>query len=179
MSDTLDRTRSHDTLAPSALGVRAVSGFAWSRIRGAMMTAIDIERSATTSRERDARIDAIAARCEKDIDELLTLPNKPLSCLAVEVNAINRANGWEVLTPDEWPDVRKVITALALVTTEVAEAIEAVRNDDRTNFAEEMADTVIRCLDICGGLGVDLDAEVAAKLEKNRNRGHRHGGKRV
>lgn len=103
----------------------------------------------------------------------------PLVALAAEVNEINRANGWDVLTPDDWPDVRKVITLLALVTTEVAEAIEAVREDDRTNFAEEMADTVIRCLDICGGLGIDLDAEVRANLAKNRTRGYRHGGKGV
>lgn len=103
----------------------------------------------------------------------------PLVALATEINAINRANGWEVLTPDSWSDVRHVITLLALVTTEVAEAIEAVRKDDRENFAEELADTVIRCLDIGGGLGIDLDAVVMAKLVKNRLRGHRHGGKRV
>lgn len=67
MSDTGDRFRNQSFPTPRAIGERTVSGFAWSRIRGAMMTAIDIERSATTSRERDARIDAIAAKCESDI----------------------------------------------------------------------------------------------------------------
>lgn len=30
-----------------------------------------------------------------------------------------------------------------------------------------------------GGLGLDIDAAVRAKMEKNKGRGHRHGGKRV
>ena len=32
------------------------------------------------------------------------------------------------------------LSALMLITTEVAEAAEEVRNDDRENFAEELAD---------------------------------------
>ena len=67
---------------------------------------------------------------------------------------------------------------LCLVHSEVSEALEAYRKDDRANFAEEIADTIIRCLDITGTLGIDIEAEIQKKMERNRNREYRHGGKR-
>lgn len=103
----------------------------------------------------------------------------PLNTLAHEVNAINRANGWAVLVPDEWSDTYKIPGVLALIHSEVSEALEGFRKNDRENFAEELADVLIRVLDCAGGLGIDLDREVQAKLAKNRTRGHKHGGKRV
>lgn len=103
-----------------------------------------------------------------------------LNKLAQEVVAINKANGWNVIRPEEWAtNPYKVPALLALIHSEVSEALEDYRADDRDHFSEEIADVVIRCLDLCGGMGIDLDAAVAAKLEKNRHRGFRHGGKRV
>lgn len=67
---------------------------------------------------------------------------------------------------------------LILTVCEVAEAMEAYRKDDRANFAEEIADTIIRCLDICGSLGIDIEAEITGKMEYNRARAYQHGGKR-
>lgn len=55
--------------------------------------------------------------------------------------------------------------------------LEAVRNRDPDNFAEELADVLIRVLDCARGCGIDIGHEVAKKLEKNRGRGFRHGGK--
>jgi NTP pyrophosphatase (non-canonical NTP hydrolase) len=40
----------------------------------------------------------------------------------------------------------------------------------RANFAEELADTLIRVLDLASGLGIDLDSEVIRKLNKNKQR---------
>lgn len=119
-----------------------------------------------------------------------TTGSTSLRSLGEEINAINRANGWDVMKPFDWPcadeddtsrqhKVRKVLTALALIHSEVSEALEAVRHDDRANFDEELADVLIRVLDVATGLGTDLDREVEAKLAKNRNRGFRHGGKAV
>ena len=54
-----------------------------------------------------------------------------------------------------------------------------MRKTDRANFNEELADAVIRILDMATGLGIDLDSEIAQKLDKNRSRGYRHGGKLV
>lgn len=127
--------------------------------------------------------------------------------LARVVNQINRQNGWDVLRPSDWegdegglrdPEqmdrpqlVAEVVrlrelllryripAALALIHSEVTEALEAFRVGDREGFDEELADILIRLLDTAGGLGVDLDEQVHLKLEKNRTRGHRHGGKRV
>lgn len=76
-------------------------------------------------------------------------------------------------------DVRKLCTHMALIHSEVSEALEAVRHRDRPNFDEELADTVIRVLSVAYGLGTDLDAVVAEKLAKNRTRGLHHGGKAV
>lgn len=102
-----------------------------------------------------------------------------LNELAAEINEINRANGWNVLTPEAWADPYHIPAVLALIHSEVSEALEGFRHEDWENVAEEIADVVIRCLDMAGGLGIDLDAEVGAKLDKNRGRGHKHGGKRI
>ena len=93
----------------------------------------------------------------------------PLNELAREVIDVNRANGWEVLQPDDWSDQPyKVPAFLALIHSEVSEALEGYRHCDRENFAEELADVVIRVLDCASGLGIDMDAEVRAKLGLER-----------
>lgn len=100
--------------------------------------------------------------------------------LADEIIAINKANGWNVTEPGDWKGSQHKIPAiLALIHSEVSEALEAFRKDDLENFCEEMADIVIRVLDCTAGLDIDMDEAVAAKLERNKQRGYRHGGKRV
>jgi hypothetical protein len=64
---------------------------------------------------------------------------------------------------------------LMLVTTEIAEAAEAVRHGDAANFREELADAVIRILDICGTCGIDLKKEVEEKMMVNESRPALHG----
>jgi NTP pyrophosphatase (non-canonical NTP hydrolase) len=64
---------------------------------------------------------------------------------------------------------------LMLVVTELAEAMEALRHDDRANFKEEIADTIIRLSDICGSVGIDIEAEIKNKMEVNKQRPHKHG----
>ncbi len=102
-----------------------------------------------------------------------------LNDIAKRVREINLANGWNVTEPTDWQDQYKVPAILALIHSEVSEALEAFRHNDKANFAEEMADVLIRVLDCCPGLKIDIDAEVQAKLQQNSERGHRHGGKRV
>lgn len=99
--------------------------------------------------------------------------------LAAEIREINKANGWRVLEPEQWADTYKIPGILALIHSEVSEALEAFRTDDRANFEKELADVIIRVLDCAGGLGMDMDKAVAAKMDHNRHRGYRHGGKRV
>ncbi|KKK83645.1 hypothetical protein LCGC14_2791300, partial [marine sediment metagenome] len=80
---------------------------------------------------------------------------------------------------NQWELCYKVPAILALIHSEVSEALEAFRKNDAENFLEEMADVLIRVLDCAGGLTDDFDTIVRAKLETNRQRGYRHGGKRV
>lgn len=64
---------------------------------------------------------------------------------------------------------------LMLVVGEVSEAHEALRKEDEENFAEELADIVIRVADLAGGLGIDLEAEILKKMDENRARPWKHG----
>lgn len=105
-------------------------------------------------------------------------PVSVLQMLAQETNAINRANGWDVLTTEDWLDAKKLLASLALVHSEVSEAVEAVREDDTDHFELELADVLIRCLDIAGGLEIDIETAIRDKLAVNRSRGFHHGGKK-
>ena len=102
-----------------------------------------------------------------------------LNELGKEILKINKANGWNVMTPELWDDENKVPAVIALIHSEASEALEAFRKGDVDNFAEELADVLIRVLDCAAGLDIDMDVEVRYKMEKNRKRGYWHGGKRV
>lgn len=64
---------------------------------------------------------------------------------------------------------------LMLITTEVAEAAEAVRKGDMDNLAEEVADILIRLVDFSHYMGIDLDKALADKMDTNIARPHMHG----
>ncbi len=112
----------------------------------------------------------------------------PLNKLGEEILAINQANGWDVTTEDDWPRrlneleecqiaVEKLMSKIALIHSEASEATEAIRHADWANYKEEMADILIRTIDMMAGLGIDIDTEVVMKMAKNRTRGYKHGGK--
>lgn len=69
-------------------------------------------------------------------------------------------------------------TKLALIHSEVSEALEADRRNDVEHFAEELADVCIRIFDLCGAEGIDLERAIANKMEKNRHRSYKHGNKK-
>lgn len=74
-----------------------------------------------------------------------------------------------------WDKERNIGEALMLIVTELAEAMEAHRIQDQANFKEEIADAFIRLLDLCGGLGIDIEEEIHKKSTKNKNRPYKHG----
>ncbi len=74
-----------------------------------------------------------------------------------------------------WDSERNIGEALMLIVTELAEAMEAHRKQDQANFQEELADTFIRLLDLCGGLDLDIESEIAKKCRKNMSRPYKHG----
>ena len=74
---------------------------------------------------------------------------------------------------------------IALVGTELSEAIEGMRKPNyeangygigiKDSFADEIADTIIRLLDLCGELGINIDAQMEWKMNYNKSRGAKHG----
>lgn len=105
---------------------------------------------------------------------------------------INRLNGWwdardkilESGMVGAQPIV--VIGCLGLVTSEVAEAMEAARKHDpktwgdyqtKDTLVRELAGTVVRCMDLAERLGLPLGQAIVAELEANAERGYMHGGK--
>ena len=104
--------------------------------------------------------------------------------LVYNINALSRKvfeaahekGFWD--TYDKVPeDVKPQIVAakLMLCVTELSEACEDLRVGNTEHFKEEIADTIIRLADICGGLGIDIDAEIDKKSKKNADRPKLHG----
>lgn len=90
--------------------------------------------------------------------------------LAINIHKNAVDHGW-------WETERPVPELLCLVHSEISEALEAYRFHDSENFAEELADAVIRLMDMAEGLGVDLQAAIIKKHSINQSRPYRHGGK--
>jgi NTP pyrophosphatase (non-canonical NTP hydrolase) len=87
-------------------------------------------------------------------------------------------------TTDFDPELRNFGELLMLVVSELGESIEAHRKnlmDDHLPKYEgrwvEVADAVIRLLDLAGAHGIELGTIIEEKLAYNRNRSHRHGKK--
>lgn len=108
---------------------------------------------------------------------------KNLKELAKEIHDNAVEHGW-------WDDPRSFPEVLALVHSEISEALEEYRNG--REFTEiyysakaqpegipvELADAIIRILDFCGYAGIDMDAAITEKHEYNLMRPYRHGGKK-
>ncbi len=74
-----------------------------------------------------------------------------------------------------WDNDRNLGEMLMLVVTELSEAMEAYRVEDKENFNEEIADTFIRLFDLCGGLKIDIEKEIRKKMIRNKSRPYKHG----
>lgn len=118
--------------------------------------------------------------------------------IAEEIHEINKSKGF-------WDNkkTKNVGEMLMLVTSELAEALEADRDNhkadreayswglsdewyegrDKANFEkhiknsfeDEIADAVIRLFDISEGLGIDLEWHIREKVNYNKSRPHKHG----
>jgi NTP pyrophosphatase (non-canonical NTP hydrolase) len=91
--------------------------------------------------------------------------------LIKEAHETAKSKGW-------WDKEPETGTLLALIHSEVSEALEADRIGDQDNFVEELADVCIRIFDLCGSRGIDLEKAILEKMERNKGRSHKHGGKK-
>lgn len=100
-------------------------------------------------------------------------PKVDLRALQREVWEIAEASGFHEGDGDG--DDRSRAKILALIHSEVSEALEADREGDNALYAEELADIVIRVLGHAESEGIDLTDEILAKNDENRDRPHKHG----
>jgi len=127
-------------------------------------------------------------RCEPDAkpkvspfrDEFLGMQSR------VHMTAIDK--GWH---EHDRLSEETVASWVALMHSELSEALEELRahgvkgltsrieNGKPEGFVTELADVVIRMMDACGALGLDLGRAIEEKAEFNDTREHRHGGKKI
>jgi NTP pyrophosphatase (non-canonical NTP hydrolase) len=98
--------------------------------------------------------------------------------LAAMVHLTARSKGW-------WEEKRNKGEMIALMHSELSEALEAIRKPgpsehipEFSGIEEELADTVIRILDYAYAFGLDLPGAIMAKMKFNANRPYKHGGKK-
>ena len=111
-----------------------------------------------------------------------TLPEalfiESFNALAGDVHDNAVAKGW-------WDEERNNGEIIALMHSELSEALEAMRNgnppDDKipefTGVEAELADVIIRIMDMAPARGWRIAEAVVAKMAMNKTRAHKHGGK--
>ena len=102
-----------------------------------------------------------------------------LNELAQEIHEVSKSKGW-------WDEDRNPGEIIALIHSEASEALECLRNDEifmyykgdkPMGLPSELADILIRTLDYCARRDIDIDTAMRVKIEYNKTRPHRHGGK--
>jgi len=106
-----------------------------------------------------------------------------------QVHKTAKEHGWWDDVDIEDPNV--VSSKICLMHSELSEALEEVRSGnedlyykpDNPNKPEgmvvELADAVIRIMDLCGAMDLDLEEAMQIKAVYNDTRSYKHGGKKI
>jgi NTP pyrophosphatase (non-canonical NTP hydrolase) len=119
-------------------------------------------------------------------EEKPKLPELNMAALQLLIHSTADEKGW-------WEDKspKCIPEKLALIHSEVSEALEEYRRRPLEKITEtyyseggkpeglpvELADVIIRILDLAGALGIDMEGAVLEKVGYNLTRSFRHGGK--
>jgi len=116
--------------------------------------------------------------------------------LQEKAHVLAKLKGWWDDFPDTGPERWTHINSrLMTIITELAEASEEVASGSLKQYYEvpegrdevakpcgfgiELADTIIRIVDLAEGLRIDIQSLVEEKMAYNKTRPYRHGGKTV
>ena len=195
--ELLEEIRQAATEKPLGVHLGAPDGFHRDRLIAHIndQDAVIRRRNATIERQK-AQLAEYAAQLES-VYTSGAFPFKPLRDLQKRIGKANAAKGFHRLNhfedgPDDAAIADYTVARLALIATEVAEAIEEVRTGhaaDKTYYSgensgtrprkpegvpSELADVVIRAFDFAHEFGIDLAAMIEEKLAYNKTRPHRH-----
>jgi NTP pyrophosphatase (non-canonical NTP hydrolase) len=126
---------------------------------------------------------------------------RSIRSLQEESHALALSKGWWPNGTGKTVSVNEILSKIALIHSELSEALEVIREKGTEadwiwfvgrsigenleslpkpeGFGIELADAVIRIMDICGSLKIDLEKCIITKMHYNKTRPHRHGGKKA
>ena len=114
--------------------------------------------------------------------------------MSLTINELILQSHTTAISKGWWDDPnRNIPELLALIHSEVSEALEAFRDQGQDSLSEiwrdknnkpegfivELADVLIRIADLCGEFNLDLESAIRSKLSYNETRLYRHGGKKA